>query len=238
MDGPITIRLVLSTDNALMRSGLCARFDREPDIDVVGDVVGGHSLITAIRAHAPDVVLLIGMVEAKPKLAEIAAAAKVIVVATEEDVTRGMELVRAGVRGLLSSGCSPFELLCAIRIVAVGNRLVLPPQVFRGIELVAPGPVAPHLDMRVADSLTRREAEVLRLLAHGRSNAEIARQLSVSMTTIRSHVHHLLQKLEVSTRGQAVAVAYESGLIELLTNAAAQGDSNGHRAIAPAPRWK
>ncbi|MCM6775599.1 response regulator transcription factor [Nocardia sp. CDC159] len=216
-NGAVTIRLVICADSALMRTGLCARFDAEPDIDVVSDVAGGHSLITAVRMHAPDLVLVVGSVEGKHRLAEIATASKVIMVVTEEDVAHAVELLRAGVRGLLSSGCSPLELLCAIRVIAVGNRLVVPPQVLGDLTYAMPG-IPRTLDARIAEALTRREAEVLRLLAHGRSNAEIAEQLSVSATTVRSHVHHVLQKLAVTTRGQAVAVAYETGLIELLAN--------------------
>ncbi|KAA8885532.1 response regulator transcription factor [Nocardia colli] len=214
---------MVCADSALMRSGLCVQFDREPDIDVVDDVAGGHSLLGAIKAHAPDVVLLVGAVEGKHRLAEIVAASKVIMVMTEEDVARAVKLVRTGVRALLSSGCSPFELLCAIRVVAVGNRLVVPPQIVGGLDHVVASSVTRKLDIQVAGSLTRREAEVLGLLAHGRSNAEIARQLSVSATTVRSHVHHVLQKLAVGTRGQAVAVAYETGLIALLDNSADHG---------------
>ncbi|CAM4082986.1 response regulator transcription factor [Nocardia ninae] len=225
---PVTIRLVVCADSALMRSGLCVQFDREPDIDVVDDVAGGHSLLGAIKAHAPDVVLLVGAVEGKHRLAEIVAASKVIMVMSEEDVARAVKLVRAGVRALLSSGCSPFELLCAIRVVAVGNRLVVPPHIIGGLDHVVASSVTRNLDIQVAGSLTRREAEVLGLLAHGRSNAEIARQLSVSATTVRSHVHHVLQKLAVATRGQAVAVAYETGLIALLDDSAGNG-----RALAP-----
>ncbi|WP_069160486.1 response regulator transcription factor [Nocardia altamirensis] len=210
-----------------MRRGLCAQFDREPDIDVVDDVSGGHSLLGAVKAHAPDVVLLVGAIEGKHRLAEIVAASKVIMVLTEEDVARAVKLVRAGVRALLSSGCSPFELLCAIRVVAVGNRLVVPPQIVGGLDHVVAPAVARNSDMQVAGSLTRREAEVLGLLAHGRSNAEIARQLSVSATTVRSHVHHVLQKLSVGTRGQAVAVAYETGLIALLDDSASNGHARG-----------
>lgn len=238
--GSLPIRVVVCADSALMRTGLRARFDREPDIDVVGDVAGGHRLISAIRALAPDVVLLIGSGEAKNKLTEIATAAKVIMVATDEDVARAVDIVRTGVRALLSAGCSPSELLSAIRVVAVGNRLVVPPQILGGLDQVAvSGANARKLDLRVADSLTRREAEVLVLLAHGRSNAEIAEQLSVSMTTVRSHVHHVLQKLAVGTRGQAVAVAYETGLIELLANGERVNRRNGYRAIAAVPesRW-
>ncbi|WP_338761625.1 response regulator transcription factor [Nocardia vulneris] len=234
----VTIRVVVCADSALMRRGLCAQFDREPDINVVDDVSGGHALLGAVRAHAPDVVLLVGAVEGKHRLAELVAAAKVIMVMAEEDVARAVKLVRAGVRGLLSSGCSPFELLCAIRVVAVGNRLVVPPQIVGGLDHVVAPAVARNSDMQVAGSLTRREAEVLGLLAHGRSNAEIARQLSVSATTVRSHVHHVLQKLAVGTRGQAVAVAYETGLIALLeAGAAGNGHDDDRAALRSGRQW-
>jgi len=214
----LKIRLLICADNGLLRSGLCAQFDREPDIDVVLDVSDTSSLIPAIHGYAPDVVLVIGGVRWKHRLTEAAAAARVIVVAAGEDLVCVTDLMCAGVRGLLTPECSPLELLCAIRMVVAGNRLVVPPEFVGDVGQTVRLAATRHVDVDVAASLTRRETEILGFLIKGCSNADIANALTVSPTTVRSHVHHILQKLAVRTRGQAIAVAYKSGLIGLGVN--------------------
>jgi DNA-binding NarL/FixJ family response regulator len=215
------IRVMLADDQALVRGGLRKIVDNEPDMTVVAEAEDGVQAVDAARASRPDVAVLdIRM----PHLDGIEATRR-IVTALGEDVrvlmltTFGLdsyvyEALRAGASGFMLKDARPEELLNAIRVVA-GGAALLSPQVTRSVIATfarSPAPTGATGSPRL-DELTDREREVLVLLTRGRSNAEIAADLVVSDATVKTHVAHVLMKLGVRDRVQAVIFAYEAGLV-------------------------
>jgi DNA-binding NarL/FixJ family response regulator len=215
------IRVLLADDQALVRGGLRKLIDTEDDMTVVAEAADGLQAVDAARASRPDVAVLdIRM----PHLDGIEAARRIIA-ALGDDVrvlmltTFGLddyvfEALRAGASGFMLKDAPPEEVLDAIRVVAAGSAL-LAPAVTRAViaEFARRSPAqgADH-SPRLAE-LTAREREVLILLTRGRSNAEIAADLVVSEATAKTHVAHVLMKLGVRDRVQAVIFAYETGLV-------------------------
>lgn len=211
-------RILLCCDRSMIRGGLRALLAQQPGMEVVGDT-SGPSVADTTRRLRPDVVIAVSPVlsiEDEHDLAELAQLSKVVLIAAAETTHRSLDAVRAGVRAVVSTESSAEELLRVLRMIIEGDTLVVPVAARRGLDHSMPTRRVSELASRLAVALTRREAEVMLLLARGRSNAEIAKTLSVSAATVRSHVHHLLRKLAVGTRAQAVAVAYESGLINVI----------------------
>jgi DNA-binding NarL/FixJ family response regulator len=212
------IRVLLADDQALVRAGLRKIVDHEEDMRVVAEAVDGREAVDAARASKPDVAVLdIRM----PQLDGIEATRR-IVAALGDDVrvlmltTFGLDdyvfdALRAGASGFMLKDAPPEELLDAIRVVAGGSGLLAPAvtrSVIAEFARSSPGAEAsPRLE-----ELTSREREVLVQLTHGRSNAEIAEDLVVSEATVKTHVAHVLMKLGVRDRVQAVIFAYECGL--------------------------
>ena len=215
------IRVVLADDQALVRGGLRKIVETEPDMTVVAEAADGLQAVDAVRAAKPDVAVVdIRM----PQLDGIEATRR-IVAALGDDVrvlmltTFGLDAyvfdaLRAGASGFMLKDAPPEELLDAIRVVA-GGAALLAPAVTRSVvaEFARRSPAArEEASPRVAE-LTEREREVLMLLTRGRSNAEIAADLVVSDATVKTHVAHVLMKLGVRDRVQAVIFAYEAGLV-------------------------
>ena len=212
---------MLADDQALVRGGLRKIVETEPDMTVVAEAADGMQAVDAARASKPDVAVLdIRM----PHLDGIEATRRILT-ALNDDVrvfmltTFGLDdyvfdALRAGASGFMLKDAPPEELLDAIRVVAGGSAL-LAPAVTRAVveEFARRSPAtAAETSPRVAE-LTEREREVLALLTRGRSNAEIAADLVVSEATVKTHVAHVLMKLGVRDRVQAVIFAYESGLV-------------------------
>ena len=212
---------MLADDQALVRGGLRKIVETEPDMTVVAEAADGMQAVDAARASKPDVAVLdIRM----PHLDGIEATRRILT-ALNDDVrvlmltTFGLDdyvfdALRAGASGFMLKDAPPEELLDAIRVVAGGSAL-LAPAVTRAVveEFARRSPAtAAETSPRVAE-LTEREREVLALLTRGRSNAEIAAELVVSEATVKTHVAHVLMKLGVRDRVQAVIFAYESGLV-------------------------
>ena len=206
-----------------MRHGLTVLLRSEPDIDVVGDADTGEGALRLVRREHPDVLLMDirmpGMdgLTATRTLAEDPATAdtKVLVLTTFDLDEHVFEAMRAGASGFLPKDTAPDDLLRAIRVVAAGEALLAPAVTRRLIEeFVRRSPHAtPDLPPGF-DQLTDRELEVLRAVAQGRSNAEIADDLVVSYATVKTHVSRLLMKLDTRDRAQLVVLAYESGLVQ------------------------
>jgi DNA-binding NarL/FixJ family response regulator len=214
------IRVLLADDHDLVRAGFRMILGTQPDVAVVGEARDGTEAVDQAREHHPDVVL---MDVQMPRLDGLAAtrrivadgSARVVVVTTFDRDDYLFEALRAGASGFLLKNASPEELVAAVRTVADGNAL-LAPEVTRRVVEAAAGrsrpAAAPDAARRLAE-LTDREREVLRLVARGRSNAEIAARLVVGEATVKTHVSRVLLKLDLRDRVQAVVFAYEAGVV-------------------------
>jgi DNA-binding NarL/FixJ family response regulator len=215
----MTIRVLIADDEALVRRGFTMILDAEPDLEVVGEAADGHAAVELATNQAADIVLMdirmpgIDGIEATRRI--VAADGPQVIVVTTFGVDEYVfEALRAGASGFLLKNTPPEQLAEGIRLVSRGNAL-LSPEVTRSlIEAFArtPNPAAPPPE-QLRNMLTPREIEVLTLLARGVSNAEIAKALVISEATAKTHVGHILTKLGLRDRTQAVVLAYESGLV-------------------------
>ena len=214
------IRVLIADDQALVRAGFRMILDAEEDIDVIGEASDGNEAVEQARRLTPDVVLMdIRM----PELDGIEATRQVVALGgdmpprvlmlTTFDLNEYVyEALRAGASGFLLKDVPPEELAAGIRVVARGDALLAPSITRRLIhEFARAAPAAGP--PRGFDELTAREVEVFKLVARGLSNAEIAAELIVSETTVKTHVARLLMKLGLRDRVQAVVLAYEAGLV-------------------------
>ena len=216
----MTIRVLLADDQTLVRSGFRMILRAEPDIDVVGEASGGAEAIVLARELHPDVVLMdvrmpnVDGIEATRRIIDgTGHVARVLVLTTFDLDEYVYEALRAGASGFLLKDAPEEQLVSGIRIVAAGASLFAPAVTRRLIERFAgtgPAPPPPALVQ-----LTPREVEVLRLIARGLSNAEIAAELVLSEHTAKTHVAHILDKLDLRDRVQAVVLAYESGMVRV-----------------------
>ncbi|MDA0638252.1 response regulator transcription factor [Nonomuraea sp. MCN248] len=209
----MTIRVVLADDEDLVRTGLRIIIDAEPGLAVVGEAADGAAVLPVVRRERPDVVLMdvrmpaLDGIEATRRLVALADPPKVLVVTTFENDDHVYDALRAGADGFLLKRARPEELVRAVKLVASGESLLFPAAIRA---LAARRPAG-----RVAgvDRLTGREGDVLRLMARGLSNGEIAAELVVSTETVKTHVGNVLTKLGARDRTQAVIAAYESGFV-------------------------
>jgi DNA-binding NarL/FixJ family response regulator len=212
-----SINVVIADDQRMVRAGLRMVVETEPDMTVVGEASDGVEAVALVRRLRPDVVLMdIAMprqdgLAATRTLLTDAHPPRIIVLTTFDTDENLYNALRAGASGFLLKVSSPEHLITAIRVVAGGEALLDPAITTRVISAFAgrPGPAPP----RELDELTPRETDVLRLLARGLSNAEIAAQLTVGEATVKTHVARVLMKLNLRDRVQAVVYAYESGLV-------------------------
>lgn len=208
------VRVLVVDDEPLVRTGLRVILDAEPDIEVVGEAADGAEVPAAVTATRPDVVLLdvrmprIDGIAATRALVARDDAPRVLVMTTFEHDDHVLDALRAGAHGFLLKRARPQDLAQAVRVVAHGESLLFPDAVRR---LATANP--PRGDALRAARLTERESEVLRLMATGASNQEIAAELFLGVETVRTHVANLLGKLGVRDRTQAVVAAYESGFV-------------------------
>ena len=207
------MRIVIADDDPLVRMGLRAILSSEPGWEVVAEAGDGERALAAVREHVPDVVLMdvrmptMDGLEATRAITAEGLATAVLVLTTFEVDEYVFEAMRAGAAGFVLKRVPPTELIEAVRIVAAGESLLFPASTRAVIERFA---TSEAVDM---PELTEREQVVLRELARGRSNQEIASGLFVSVETVKSHVASILMKLGVRDRTQTVIVAYESGFV-------------------------
>jgi DNA-binding NarL/FixJ family response regulator len=209
------IRVLLADDQALVRAGFRLILDAEPDIEVVGEAADGEAAIAAALDTHPDLVLMdirmprLDGIEATRRLHAHLNGTRVLILTTFDLDEYVVDAFRAGASGFLLKTAPPHQLVAAVRTVHDGDALLAPASTRRLIEQYARLPEGAS----AAEELTTREREVLRLLARGLTNAEIAEQLVVEPSTIKSHVASVLQKLDLRDRVQAVVFAYENGLV-------------------------
>ena len=213
------IRILIADDEALVRGGFRMILDAQPDFEVVGEAGDGADALSMAAALAPDLVLmdirmpgLDGLETTRRLLTE--AAPKVLILTTFDLDEYVYEAIRAGASGFLLKTAPPDQLVGGVRAVMAGDAL-LSPQITRRLleRFVQRPPPTAHRPPALAD-LSERVLEVLRLIAEGRSNAEIAAALVLTEATVKTHVNHILTKLRLRDRVQAVGLAYRTGLMD------------------------
>lgn len=214
------IRVLVADDQALIRSGFRMILESEDDIEVVAEAADGLEAEALAAAERPDVVL---MDVRMPNLDGVAATKRVVeggharvLILTTFDLDEYLfDGIRAGASGFLLKDVPPDDLVAAVRAVARGDGLVEPRMTRRLLTEFATRPERPggRAAEKVAEGLTEREFEVFKEMAKGMSNAEIAKALYISETTVKTHVAHILMKLDLRDRIQAVVLAYESGIL-------------------------
>jgi len=204
----------------LVRSGFCVLLRSEPDIEVVGEAANGLEAVQLARLEKPDVMLMdirmpeMDGLEATRQITSDAAtqATRVLILTTFDLDEYVFDALRAGASGFLLKDTQPVDLLTAVRVIAGGEALLAPKITRRLIEEFARTPTPAVMASVPIASLTERELEVLVAIAKGMSNAEIAEQLFMSHATAKTHVSHLLTKLNARDRAQLVMLAYEAGI--------------------------
>ncbi len=212
----MTIRVAIVDDDELIRVGLRAIIDAQPDLSVVAEAADGADVPALVARSRPDVLLIDvrmpsidGLQATRHLLATSSDPPRVLVITTFENDEYVYEALRAGATGFLLKRSRPGEVVEAVRVVARGESLLFPAAIRR-----LAGAYGRSGSDRLRDAkLTDREAEVLRLMATGRSNAEIAAHLVVGVETVKTHVGNVLAKLGARDRTQAVIAAYESGFV-------------------------
>jgi DNA-binding NarL/FixJ family response regulator len=212
-----TIRVALVDDEAMVRVGLRMVLSAEPDLEVVGEAADGGAAVAMVAETSPDVVLMdvrmpgVDGIEGARRVLAAAPDVRVVVLTTFDEDEYVEAALRAGVSGFLLKVAPPERLVDAVRTVASGGGLLDPSVTVRVIESFATATPARVQRSARLDSLTERERDVLRLIGRGLSNAEIAAELYLGETTVKTHVSNVLAKLGVRDRVQAVVAAYESG---------------------------
>jgi two-component system, NarL family, response regulator NreC len=209
------IRAVVVDDHAVVRSGIKLLLEREEDIEVVGEAGNGKDAVFRARAFKPDVLLLDVVmpgesgIEVLPQLLKESPETKVLVLSMQDDPTYVREAFAAGASGYVLKEAADEEVVAAVREIAGGGRYVHPALGARMIAAEAEARAAAE-----ADPLSEREREVLRLLALGHTNQEIAKMLYISVRTAETHRAHIMQKLRLATRAELVRYALAQGLLD------------------------
>jgi DNA-binding NarL/FixJ family response regulator len=214
------IRVLIVDDQALVRAGFRMILEAQPDLEVVGEAGDGAAAIDAVRTLRPDVVLMdvrmpgVDGIEATRRLTEAGVPGKIVILTTYDLDEYVFDALAAGASGFLLKHVPPEELVRGVRVAASGEALLAPSITKRLIEEFAKQRAPVRASGTDLKSLTDREREVLTLLGRGLSNPEIAKDLKVGEATVKTHVAHVLDKLELRDRVQAVIFAYEIGLIK------------------------
>ena len=214
----MSIRVLVADDQSMVRAGFRMLLSGEEDIEVVAEASNGLEAIDKAARFQPTVVLMdirmpeLDGLEATRRILAADDTARILILTTFDLDEYVYEALRAGASGFVLKDEPPEQLIAAIRTVAAGEALLSPAITKRVIKRFAriPQPAPP----KEFDELTTREQEVFRLIANGLSNAEIGRELYISDTTVKTHITHILQKLDLRDRVQAVVLAYQTGLVE------------------------
>lgn len=210
------IRVLIADDHTLFRDGLRALLASAPDTELVGEAATGQEAISLAASLQPDLIIMdlqmpvINGIEATRQIVETSPHINVLVVTMFDDDQSVFAAMRAGARGYLLKGANHAEMLRAIRAVGSGEAIFSPAVAARLIDYFAN--IRPAAPPQVFPELTEREREVLKLIAQGYKNAEIASQLVLSLKTVRNHITNILSKLQVADRAQAILRARQAGL--------------------------
>jgi DNA-binding NarL/FixJ family response regulator len=215
----VKIRVLIVDDHAILREGVRALLQLQPDMEVVGEAANGVDAIAAVGRLDPDVVLMdvampgLGGIEAAIEMRKLGTRARILILSQYEDREYVRRLLKAGVSGYVLKKSAGSELANAIRAVHRGG-LVLDPEVAR-TAMEEGGPAATGAQADPYESLTDREKQVLKLVAEGRSNKEVAEVLGISVKTAMSHREHVMEKLGVHNRTELVRFAIKKGVIRV-----------------------
>jgi DNA-binding NarL/FixJ family response regulator len=229
----MTVRVLVADDQSMVRAGFRMLLGGEPDIEVVAEASNGLEAVDKAARFRPTVVLMdirmpeLDGLQATQRILAADDTPRILILTTFDLDEYVYEALRAGASGFVLKDDPPEQLLAAIRIVAGGDALLSPGITKRVIKQFTriPHPAPP----RELDDLTERELEVFRLIARGFSNAEIGRELYISDTTVKTHITHILQKLKLRDRVQAVVLAYQTGLLEADTRRPSSRDESRTR---------
>ena len=224
------IRVLVADDQSMVRAGFRMLLAGEEDIEVVAEASNGLEAVNKAARYDPTVILMdirmpeLDGLQATRRILATDDTARILILTTFDLDEYVYEALRAGASGFVLKDDSPEQLIAAIRTVAAGDALLSPTITKRVIQKFArlPRPSPP----KELDGLSEREREVFRLMARGLSNGEIAQELYISETTVKTHVTHILQKLGLRDRVQAVVLAYQTGIFE--ADARASGNRDGH----------
>ena len=214
------IRVVIADDQGLVRGGFRMILDSQKDIDVVAEAENGHEALAKAAELEPDVVLMdirmpeMDGLEATRRLLSGDGRTRVLILTTFDADEYVYEAMKAGASGFLLKDVRPEQLAEAVRVVAAGDALLAPAITRRLVEQFVRRPPPGSGSPPGLEELTERELDVLRLVARGLSNAEIASDLFLTEATVKTHLTHILAKLNLRDRVQAVVLAYESGLVQ------------------------
>ena len=209
------IRVVIADDQAMVRGGFRMIVQSQPDMQVAGEAADGQEAIDLVRKERPDVVLMdirMPRVDGIEATRQVSSTTRVVILTTFELDEYVFDALAAGASAFLLKAAPPEDLIRAIRVVSQGDALLAPSVTKRLIEEFARRPEPAMRRTKELETLTERERDVLKEVARGLTNAEIAAKLHVGETTVKTHVAHLLDKLELRDRVQAVILAYEAGL--------------------------
>jgi DNA-binding NarL/FixJ family response regulator len=217
----MTVRVLVADDQALIRGSLRIVVDTAPDLETVGEAANGKEAVELARRDHPDVVLMdvrmpeMNGIEATRQITTSpeTSSVRVLILTTFDLDEYVYTALRAGASGFLLKDTPPSDLLSAIRVVAAGDALLAPAITRRLIAEFARRPEPSQRPSTRLDGLTDRERELLTLVARGLSNTEIAQHAHISLATAKTHISHLLTKLDARDRAQLVIVAYETGLV-------------------------
>lgn len=216
----MTIRVLIADDQMMVREGFSVLLGAMPDIEVVGEAVNGRDAVERVRELAPDVVLMdirmphMDGVEATRRIVGAGSPSRIVILTTFDLDAHVVDALRAGASGFLVKDGPADSLVGAIRTVAGGEAVLSPRVTHRLLDRFAhlAAPATPTVPTEL-DALTGRELDVLRALTRGLSNAEIALELGVGETTVKTHIAHILEKYQLRDRVQAVILAYDCGLV-------------------------